>query len=107
MLRRQGYLEARPCGTAPPGYWRLRFRQEQTLRTVYLGNDISLVQHVEQELSRLQFVRRRQRELKRAVRSGRLALRSAKQHLAPVLFELGYHYHGDTLRKSRTTSLSP
>ena len=69
------------------------------MRTVYLGTDISFVQHVQQELSRLQFVRHRQAQAQAAVRSGKSALRSAKQRLAPVLFELGYHYHGDIAAK--------
>ena len=38
-VRRQGYLERDPRGGRGAGYWRLRFRDHGSLRTIYVGND--------------------------------------------------------------------
>ena len=71
------------------------------MRTIYLGNDKALIAAVQRELALLRNADRNDRNLARTVRGGKQALRKAKSKLAPILAELGFHYHGDTIRKFR------
>jgi hypothetical protein len=98
-LRRQGYLERDPRGGRGAGYWRLRFRDHGSLRTIYVGNDSEWVACVRAELLRLQAARRRRLALQRELRLAKQGIRTAKQRLAPLLNQVGYHYHGHTIRK--------
>jgi hypothetical protein len=56
---------------------------------------------VRQELAALRLHDQHRRDLARAVANAKRAFRRSKTALAPILAELGYHYHGDTLRKFR------
>ena len=98
-LRRQGYLDSRFRNATR--YWRLRFRSGGRLRTVGIGYDPGLVQRVQHELRQLQSPRRRRLELAKITRRGARQLRRAKQTLAPVLAQLGLHFHGGAIRKYR------
>jgi hypothetical protein len=68
---------------------------------VFVGNDEQQLMRVRTELAQLRAARVHALELSRAVRRGRAALRKAKAQVAPVLLQLGMHYHGDTLRRFR------
>ena len=54
---------------------------------------------VRAELLRLQAVRRRRLALQRELRLAKQGIRTAKQRLEPLLNQVGYHYHGNTVRK--------
>ncbi len=82
-------------------YWRLRFRFRGRSRTVYLGADNALVESVRRELAELQTARHALHQLSRDVDHGRQVLRTGKARLKPILAELGFHFHGDTIRKCR------
>ena len=41
LLGAQGYIECRAAGSAHGGNWRLRFRQNKSLKSVYLGTDVA------------------------------------------------------------------
>jgi hypothetical protein len=100
-LKRQGYIQRDPRRAATLGYWRLRFRCQRRLRTVYLGTCDEFVASVRAELAAWQAPYRKRRQLSLNVKNGRRALRQAKRQLAPLMAAIGLHYHGDTLRKSR------
>ena len=100
-LRRQGYIQPFKRRPGTIGYARLRFRCQGRMRTIYLGNDKALIAAVQRELALLRNADRNDRNLARTVRDGKRALRKAKSKLAPILAELGFHYHGDTIRKFR------
>ena len=101
-LRRKGYLTQDDRGHGHGGYWRLRFRTADGLRTVYLGRDQDLVDRTHTELMTLQ------QELHEARRIGKLAaeaksiLRTAKRKLVPAMGALGFHFHGSSIRKTRS-----
>lgn len=101
VLSRQGYIQRDIRLASGRGYWRLRFRIVRRTRTVYLGTNELFVEQVKRELDWLQSARRRKRKLARAVHSGKNVLRQAKARIVPALAELGFHYHGDSLRKRR------
>jgi hypothetical protein len=102
LLKGQGYLERDKRSLAHAGYWRLRFRQDGSLRTIYLGNESETVDQVRRELDKLQSPCRRRRELQRAVRRGNQIVRGVKLRLMPFLGQFGVHFHGDALRKIRS-----
>lgn len=99
-ISRQGYVQ-RDRRLGGNSYWRLRFRFQQRMRTVYLGNDERIVAECRRELIELQAPKQRSRQLARSVRDGKRALRKAKARLEPLLGELGFHYHGDRIRRIR------
>lgn len=103
-LRNKGYLTQDDRGHGHAGYWRLRFRHDRRTRTVYLGRDAGLVARVQQELSLLQTPFRLRRQCTLASQEGSQLLRDVKKRLGPLLQEIGFHYHGDTLRKTRGIS---
>jgi hypothetical protein len=74
------------------------------MRTVYLGANDAFVVDVRRELAALQAAHHRNRQLARAVGNGKRALRRAKLWLAPILADLGFHFHGDVVRKCRGES---
>lgn len=88
-------------GHGHEGYWRLRFRLDGRARTVYLGRDAQLVAAVRQELNELQQERDQTRRIAHIAASAKKTLKDAKQRLEPVLQQLGFHYHGDVVRKKR------
>ena len=47
VLRRNGYLQQDRRDADGDGYWRLRFRKEGRLRTVYLGREPGRLAHVQ------------------------------------------------------------
>lgn len=100
-LRRKGYLEQDDRGQGHAGYWRIRFRVGDRARTVYVGRDVDLVERVRTELQDLQKGRRRSRQLATLASDVRKNLRAAKRQLEPVLKEMGHHYHGNAIRKTR------
>jgi hypothetical protein len=65
------------------------------------GADGASAVNVRGELDVLRAAHHRNRQLACAVGIGKRALRKAKLRLAPILAELGYHFHGDALRKFR------
>jgi len=71
------------------------------MRTVYLGNDERIVAECRRELTELQAPKQRNRQLAKSVQDGKRALRKAKAQLEPLLGELGFHYHGDRVRRIR------
>jgi len=100
-MRRKGYLTPDDRGHGHAGYWRLRFRLGGVARAVYLGRDISLIEQVRHELAELQQEHVRDRRVDRLVRHGNKLVRTTKRRLEPALKQLGFHYHGDALRKIR------
>ncbi len=104
-LRSQGYLQRdqRVGGKQP--YWRLRFRFQGRLRTVYLGTDVAVVASVRHELAELQAPRDKQNGLSDQLTDGKRALRQAKERMKPILAEMGFHWHGDTIRKFRDAEI--
>ena len=100
-LRSKGYLTQDKRGRGLAGYWRLRFRFERRTRTVYLGRDERLVAQVRKELGALQNQLSLRRQCMHVTAEGSRQLRAVKVRLAPVLRQLGFHYHGDTIRKFR------
>ena len=100
-LRSKGYLTQDKRGRGQAGYWRLRFRYERRTRTVYLGRDERLVAQVRKELGALQNQLSLRRQCMHVTAEGSRQLRAVKVRLAPVLRQLGFHYHGDTIRKFR------
>ena len=104
LLGRQGYVECRARGSAHGGYWRLRFRQNGSLRSVYLGIDVARVNQLKRELTQLQAAHHQLRELQRAVRQGTACIRQWKQQLSPILRDCGWHFHGHEVRRFRNRS---
>ncbi len=100
VLRRSGYIE-RDRRRNNQAYWRLRFRHCRRNRTVYIGNDLPVLEQVRLELRTLQIRRRQNRELAHAVHLAKRALSSAKAQLAPQLAGIGYRFHGHVIRKRR------
>lgn len=100
-LRRKGYLVQDDRGHGHAGYWRLRFRFNGQTRTLYLGRDAQLAEQVRVELAVLQGERRRNRQIAQLTSETKKVLRAAKQRLEPVLNELGFHFHGNAMRKTR------
>jgi len=100
-LRRKGYLTQDDRGRGHGGYWRLRFRFDGRARAVYLGRDEVLVEHIRRELKELQQEHQENRQIAKLTAQGNKALRAAKRRLEPVLQQLGFHYHGETMRKMR------
>lgn len=68
---------------------------------MYLGRDALVVDQVRDELKELQAARDHERRIAEVATEGKAMLRSAKRRLQPVLKQLGYHYHGDIVRKIR------
>jgi hypothetical protein len=106
-LRRNGYLQYDRRLADGSGYWRMRFRKEGRLRTIYLGREPGVVAGVRRELSNLQAKRTAKRQQAQAVRQGREVLRRAKARLTPVLEQFGYHFHGIAIRKLRRSLAAP
>ncbi len=79
----------------------LRFRHLGRRRSVYIGTDNLLVDQVRYELDLLQDQHRHDQELARAAHQVTKKLRVLKSRLASQLGRLGFHYHGDQLRKRR------
>ncbi len=100
-LQGQGYLELDRRPNGRPRGCRLRFRRDNRLRSVYVGNDLHLVARIRKELANLQAKTVSRRQLKRTVRNARHTLRCIKQSYEPTLRELGFHFHGRALRKFR------
>lgn len=101
VLRRKGYLTQDDRGHGHGGYWRLRFRRDGRARAVYLGRDEALVEQVRRELDELQHEHQENRQIAKLTVQGNKALRAAKLRLEPVLQQLGFHYHGDVVRRKR------
>jgi hypothetical protein len=74
------------------------------MRTIYLGTNKAFFADVQHELAVLQAAHHSNRKLARAVRQGKQGLRRAKSQLAPILADLGFHFHGDAVRKFRGES---
>jgi hypothetical protein len=104
-LREQGYLTQDDRGHGHAGYWRLRFRFDGRMRTIYLGRDVELLDRVREELGLLREPRRIRRQLVDVARQTRQALRAAKQRLAGPLRQIGMRFHGDCIRKCRRKQL--
>jgi hypothetical protein len=102
-LRNAGYLD-RDRRRNQQVYWRLRFRQEGRQHTVYIGIDDAFADRVQRELQTLQAERRREHQLAHIVRHSKKQLRVLKTQLAALVAGIGFHYHGDQLRKRRTAS---
>ncbi len=100
-LRMQGYVEQDYRANGRPRAWRLRFRSDGHLRTVYLGIDQQRAVRVQTELAALQAKMTGQCQLKRVVRQAQQTSREIKRQFAPILAALGVHYHGHALRKLR------
>ncbi len=100
-LRSQGYLTQDDRGHGHAGYWRLRFRVGDKVRTIYLGRDGNLVECAQTELAALQREVRETRRITEVTWETKMALRIAKKRLEPALGALGFHFHGSAIRKSR------
>jgi hypothetical protein len=100
-LKRKGYLTQDDRGHGHAGYWRIRFRIGERVRTVYLGRDANLVEHVRIELSALQEEQRQTRQLTKVASESKKILRTAKKKLKPLIGSLGFHFHGSAMRKNR------
>jgi hypothetical protein len=66
---------------------------------VYLGRDERLVDQVRHELDELQHDHYQKRQIAQLTALGNQAIQAAKRRLEPVLQQLGFHYHGDTIRE--------
>jgi hypothetical protein len=88
--------------------YKLRFRTPGGRQVVrYIPNH--LVEFVQVDLNILQSGRNAVRALREATRGVHQTRREAKRQLQPVLHELGYHFHGASIRRRRKkqfTSLS-
>ena len=63
LLSRQGYLEFdRRSAAGNAGCWRLRFRREGRLRTVYVGIDVQRLARARRELAAIQFDHRQRHQ---------------------------------------------
>jgi hypothetical protein len=100
LLKRQGYVECRAAGSAL-GYWRLRFRQNKSLKSVYLGGEAARVNQLKRELLDLQAAHHQFGELQRVVRRSTVCIRQWKQQLSPILQACGCHFHGHAVRRFR------
>jgi hypothetical protein len=80
--------------------FKLRFRTPGA-RQVVRYVPTHMVTSVQIDLERLQSSRRAARELHEATRCVRQTRRDAKRQLQPVLDELGYHFHGTSIRRQR------
>src|SRR5438477_13219185 len=100
-LGQQGYLQRDHRGDSDSGYWRLRFRFDHRMRTVYLGRDEDVIKQVKAELQALQYQGRFRRRAEQLAKQGRRLLRDAKQRVSSVLHPRGIHYHGDAIRNMR------
>lgn len=85
--------------------FKLRFRTPGACQVVrYVPTH--KVRLVEIDIARLQSNRRAARELRKATRRIRKARHEAKRQLQPVLHELGFHFHGTSIRRQRHKSIS-
>ena len=98
---RQGYLSRRPGGGGGD-YWRLRFRLEGRLRTVYVGSDVVLVAAVRRELAELRGRRTARRRRRALVAGTQRNYRAWKRRAGVLLAPFGLHFHWNTLRKVRS-----
>ena len=79
-----------------------RFNDRQRRR--YLGTDAALANTIRAALNDWQRDRNGRLELQRAVRQAGDQLRASKNRLTEPLAAAGYHFHGRTIRKFRTTT---
>lgn len=100
-LGRQGYLSRRPGG-ANGDYWRLRFRDDGRLRTVYVGSDVGLVAAVRRELAELRSRRTARLRRRTLVATVNRSYREWKRKAGDLLEPFGLHFHGKKLRKVRS-----
>lgn len=98
-LARQGTLRAEGLDKRT---FKLRFRHQGRRVVRYVGIDPDLVARVEAELNELQAELRIGREARRVTRRAREYLREIKSCLTPALAELGFHYHGNEIRRRST-----
>ena len=101
-LTRQGFVSAERRGSQT--YFKLRYRVSGKQRVRYLGSDARVADEVAAELRRLQQGRRTMLELNRAARHVRSGLRDCKRKWQPVFVQLGFRFHGRTLRKRRMSA---
>ena len=102
LLRRQGYLEFdRRSAGGSAGCWRLRFRREGRLRTVYVGTDDQRLDRVRRELAAIQFAHRQHHQQAQMLRLAKQLLKRAKAQAAPMARQVGFHFHGRVLRRNR------
>jgi hypothetical protein len=99
-LRTQGFVSEELRGRNCVCY-RLRFRLNRQ-RVVYLGTDDKLANHIREELLVLQRDHRILRQANALVREARKTIRKSKKELEPLLMKVGYHFHGNGIRKSRS-----
>ena len=98
-LERQGFVSAETCGNATVYKLRFRLRGKQTVR--YLGLSSELASAISAELRELQAPSRTVRELNRTAKQVRAGLRASRRALAPILEDLGLHFHGSAIRQTR------
>jgi hypothetical protein len=86
-------------------YYRLRYRDGQSSRTIYLGRQSPLVDHVRQTLQTLQKPLQQRRALNQLHRQIRDTLRIDRRHVDVRLRSLGLHLKGFEVRGWRTSPL--
>jgi hypothetical protein len=101
-MKRKGYLTQDDRGHGHAGYWRLRFRIGEKVRTVYLGRDADLIERTRTELTALQQELREARRIAKVAAEAKKTLRAAKRKLVPAVGALGFHFHGSSIRKTRS-----
>jgi hypothetical protein len=106
LLERQGFVQAEQRSPSSIVY-KLRFRSQGRQHVRYLGTDNALAERVREALKNLR--RRRECESQLSQLAGQVGrrLRSAKGELAPLLHELGYHFHGQAIRRRRNREIDP
>jgi ABC-type cobalamin transport system ATPase subunit len=100
-LSHQGYLHQDRRSSMRMPCWRLRFRHQDRIRTVYVGTNLELVGRLKRELHQLRAHSEQQRSLEATVRTAKRMLRKIKRELGPALATEDLYYHGDSIRKRR------
>ncbi len=99
-LARQGFVACESRGARGP-YFKLRFRVGSNQVVRGLGWDADFAAEVQAAICELQQPRRRQLDMARLIAEAAQALRATKHTLREPLAELGLHFHGQAIRRTR------
>jgi len=105
-LRTQGFVTAEPRGRRTTIY-RLRFRCAGRQQCKYIGTNRRSGLAVQIFLARHQQQHHVEQRMQSRLRKIQQVLRTVKTTVGPYLAEAGLHYHGNSIRRSRTIRGEP